>query len=41
MNMAFKNEIRRYCREMCTNPNNLVRMFLRQIAFELRVPLVD
>ena len=41
MDMGFKNEMRRYCREMCTNPNNLVHMFLGQIAFELRLPFVD
>ena len=43
MGVEVNREIkrRRYCREICTNPNNLVHMLLGQIAFELRVPLVD
>ncbi|MTU59040.1 hypothetical protein GMD90_20415 [Parabacteroides merdae] len=41
MDTAFKAEMRAFCRTMCTNPNNLVSMFLGQVAFELRMPFVD
>lgn len=41
MDTAFKAEMRTFCRTMCTNPNNLVSMFLGQVAFELRMLFVD
>lgn len=41
MDPEFKSEMRAFSRAMCTNPNNLVHMFLGQIAFELRIPFED
>lgn len=41
MEPEFKREMRRYCSDMCVTPNGLVHMFLRQVAFELRVPFDD
>ncbi|MBM6816677.1 type II toxin-antitoxin system RelB/DinJ family antitoxin [Olsenella uli] len=38
MDPKFKSEMRTFCKAMCVNPNNLVRMFLSQVAFELRIP---